>query len=257
VIVAKNTSIEEKLAKFKIIWEKLKPVYVDQLERDRISLQGTINQYKKYFQPTTFEIMGKHYQEEVHSNVLKYLIEKKDGGYQFLSSILAKLKSENAKKVELAVSRNDYSVTREYSLDGKRVDLLIKSEDFYIAIENKIHARIHDVEEDLEQTQYYRDKLMQKFPQKMSIFILLDFKDEESSEHYEKLSYDNLLDILRESRAHFDGDRIFKEYEYLLFRLLNEIEEISIPELSSLSLSKTQSTLKELKYGSFRKVADF
>jgi hypothetical protein len=255
--VVKKISIEERSNKFNILWEKLKPVYKDQLDRDRSSLQKTIGEYEKYFQPTTFEIMGKQYQEEVHSNVLEYLIENKNGGHQFLLSMINKASVECDKNIVKAIRRKDYSVTREYPLDGQRVDLMIHSKDFYIAIENKVHAKLHDVDEDQEQTQFYRKHLKKHFPYKKSILILLDYKDEERSDHYLRLNYDDLLAILSECNGSFINNRVFHEYALLLVRLLNEIEEISINDIPSLTLSKTQLILKEIKHGSFRSVAGF
>jgi hypothetical protein len=236
------------------------PIYEERKISEIKILEDKINKNKKLFLPTTFEIMDKDTKENVHSNVLKYLLKEKTNGHKILISLLKQITGKQKDKVTEIISKienSNYEVIREKDIKGKRIDLFIKTNDFYIAIENKFYARLHYVDEKNTQTDFYYKELNKQYPDmKSSLFIILDYKDTEECYPYDNLNYNHVLNTLNENEHYFSDDHIFIEYRLLLTRLLNGIDNISIDNLFSqeISLSKIISIKEEFKNGNFKTI---
>ena len=105
--------------------------------------------------PLTFlEISGIPHYENVNSNILSFLIdtEQKHGfGDLFIKSLLRSYNIESNRD-EIHIQDQELktkNVDREVKTDSnKRIDILIETEDFAIAIENKIGANLYNDLED-------------------------------------------------------------------------------------------------------------
>ena len=118
--------------------------------------------------PTIFEVSGYPHYEDVMSNVLQFFFSSDyDHGFSsiFVKALLnaAELETQDSELSELSVQE----VEREYlTKQGNRIDLVIETEGFCIAIEHKIYADLYN---DLEE---YQDSI--KFrSDKKNIYIVL------------------------------------------------------------------------------------
>jgi len=223
--------IKEKAIKLKEIVKILSPIYERELEKVREYIGQKWKNCERLFSKTTFEVMDRKASEEVHSKVIEYLIDQKDkGGRELLKAILNKIEDEVSPLIISLIDENkDYKVRREYSINSGRIDVIVKSKDFVIVIENKFLSRISKGGEDWEkQTVRYKNEIDKKYKNLKRLYIILDYKGEEESKGWQTINYEDILGSLEQEPVNkvFSDDNIYIEYKYLLRRLINKIDEI-------------------------------
>lgn len=236
------STVQKRLSKLRNVYEKLQPstdfnkdygendfldfmknvspIYEEEKKRLKEESLLLLNKDPRLYKPTTFEIMNKSHLEEVHSDVLQYLFWNEIFGKHLLIKFLSKIDSKESQSV---INRfkvaDDWNVQREYSVKGKRIDIYISGSGFEIIIENKYFAQLRESEPDTLQTEFYYNYISSLRPNSKKVFIILDYKGTQESQHYHTLSYDDLLDVSEELKPSIENDSIFDEYYYLLKRL--------------------------------------
>lgn len=236
----------------------LSPLYLNSKLHNKTTLKKCFMVDPRQFSPTSYEIMGSQFAENVHSNVLVYLFQQNTIKKTLLKNILLNIieKDKNDKAVDSiikVIEKTEFQSRREYRLGDGRIDILIIGMKFVIVIENKIKSRIH-LHNGLPQTEYYRREIQNKYPNHNIVFIILDYKGTEMSPGYHTINYiamekalkDTLSSIENVSSTQFQN--IFQEYLYLINRLIRGVAYINIGEVETLdSLTLINNMVMESK----------
>lgn len=237
---------KEKLSKFKEWATKVQPIYNKRIESAKISIREYHTQNKRLLSPTTFEIMNRHCLEETHSNVIAYLLRKK-AGKKLLKATLNILSQKVAVDL-LKLGNNEYQVDREGDANKKRIDILITSKNYIIVIENKFNSKLHAIDDTQNQTEFYFSYInnQDQYKNKKKLFIILDYKNSESCDGYQRMDYSELLNALQAVHSFFRNDHIYEEYVFLLKRLLNNICGLSLENINGINFLSTLNNFKEV-----------
>jgi hypothetical protein len=219
------------VAELREIMNKTIPLYEKTLEVAKESLKRQWSLDPKLFKPTTFEVMDYGEMEQVHSNVIAYMLNKPKVSKLFLKNFLSKITDadKNVSAIIESLESTDFRAIREYTIKSKHIDILIKGivgNKFNIVIENKFRAKQHYITEKISQTKFYMREIKQLYPVSDNVFILLDFKSEAESPDYHSLDYVDLEHAVEETlkgSSAANDDHIIQEYLFLLKRLVNGI----------------------------------
>lgn len=243
-----NQERKSRLSEFRNFSVRLIPLYEDNLNKARERLINCCAQNKRLLSLTTFEVMKKQALEETHSNVLAYLLNQKQGS-QLLSKMLEYLYPDGVDMLQ-QLNCKGYKVYREKEICKKRIDILIEANKFLIAIENKFNAKIHQIDEYYNQTDFYFSEISKTYKQEYKKFILLDYKGTETCSNYTSMDYNDLLKVLESVEENYRGDVVYEEYLILLKRLLYNLDKIPTGELEEIySLSAIYNLTEELFNG--------
>lgn len=141
-------------------------------------------------EPTFMEIAGYPHYENVCSNILQFYLQP-DNEHGFDSLLLDSLFTLINEKV--VINGQSIDVRREESTDkGKRIDLVIESDDFVLRIENKLFADLYN---DLEN---YKNHLENKYlredrPVYKIIFSLRPIQENPDLYGFKPITYDLLF----------------------------------------------------------------
>ena len=185
--------------------------------------------YKKLRIPV-LNLMEHDFHENSHSNIIEYLIDYNsfDEGALLLSHLINDTSSTYKGDLCKKVLRKTYTIEREHSISKGRIDLFIwdDKEKFVIIIENKILAGIGEtITEDensipITQLKKYEKWCNETYPDYIRLYILLNFSNSDDSSLFEKISYKQLYDILKDLKF---IDNISEDYLLLLSSLLNPL----------------------------------
>ena len=158
--------------------------------------------------PTLMDIAGYPHYENVSSNILKFFFEP-DSPHGLGSLMVdALLKVRNVKG-----SLRNVKVEREVvTATGNRLDLLIESDEYIIAIENKIFHGLANPLAD------YASFISARADKKavLKIILMLDPSHELSSDGFEVLSYSQFIATIRSLMGHYVAGA---DSRYLIFLL--------------------------------------
>lgn len=195
---------------------------------------------------STFELMEYNFNENTHSNILKYLFDfriNNDIGSKLLSKFIESLNIENALDFSQLVNKNKYLVEREKSVGNGRIDIFILDtrNRFVIVIENKIYAAIGERDEvdenelPITQLKIYQKFVEQFYPSYKKLYILLSHTPiEDEYPPFIITDYKNLYEVSGSIKT---CDPIVEQYKLLLHSLVNNISDKSeiIEKISSLN----------------------
>lgn len=183
----------------------------------------------KFREPNIWQILGISRKEVLISQFLAWLLTPKGShnfGTQFLKSLVTEaLKTDRGRQVKLSpvefmvMDLSDAEVSTEDWLEKRRCDIIItnRKSGFLCVIENKVGASEGD-----EQTKYYYEHSFAKFPlatfPKRVYIYLSPYGAPPKSEHFIALSYQTILDIVR----NLQNDRQTTETERFLLRQFQE-----------------------------------
>lgn len=256
-ITAKTTTAQyKKRARiFNDFVSTISPLYEESLKGSKAMLTSMCKQYPHLFSLTSFELMGRQTLEETHSNVIAYLLNQKEIGKPLLKALLQGIEDKYKTSIVRKLAKEDFEVTREYPLGKKEIDIFIKGKSFIVVIENKFLAGKHYVNESQSQTDFYKEEVTRKYPNKEKIFLILDYKGTIASEGYHTLNYSDLdraLSIIKKQAPLGGHEQILTDYLYLVKRLIygiNNIEANGIKNLNSLTqLTNIQMEAKEWNF---------
>lgn len=133
------------------------------------------------------EVFGIQYKEVYITKWLAYLLKQKQFGWKILNALLI---ISGSKAVEKDCVYNVYT---EYVFEnGRRIDILIESQDFLIGIENKIWSG-----EQENQTSDYKESMKELSSDKECIGIYLHPEQNKSeSKYFRNVTYTELYDAL-------------------------------------------------------------
>ncbi len=137
-------------------------------------------------EPTFMEIAGYPHYENVCSNILQFYLQP-DNEHGFGSLLLDSLFT--LINEEVVINGQNIDVRREESTDkGNRIDLVIKSDDFVLGIENKIFAHENNPFEDYAE---HLDKYLPKVRKVYKVLLSLRPIKENSELHgFNPITYD-------------------------------------------------------------------
>jgi hypothetical protein len=170
---------------------KVRPDYLASLDLLKKRYERILPETPKPNPDTIPTIFGRTYNENFLSDYLAYVLDPKRNGIG--GKPLQTLLNLVIQKGEIP-SCDNASITREYSLENGRIDLLIEIDDVLIfGIENKIFAR-----ESLGQTKYYAEKIPRLFNQRECCFAFLTPSGTKaSSPKFVAVSYIRILEEFR------------------------------------------------------------
>jgi hypothetical protein len=213
----------------------------------------------EFREPNIWQILNISRKETLVSQFLAWLLDPKgqhNFGAQFLKSLVIEtLKTDKGRQtvglspVEFAViDLLDTEVSTEDWLEKRRCDIVVNSRKcgFLCIIENKVGAS-----EGNEQTNYYYEHSFSKFsaavyPKRVYIY-LSPYGAPPKSEHFIALSYQTILDILKELR----DDRRATETERFLLRQFQESLRRSI------AMDRETLDLAQAIYETYGPIIDF
>jgi PD-(D/E)XK nuclease superfamily len=216
-----DLSIELELKRRKFLRENFKEL--------KQKIKGNYNKLRI----SALRLMEYDWNENSHSNILEYLIDYNsfEVGAQILCQMIKD--SSTSKKDDLCkkVSKQTYTIDREYKIPSGRIDLFIldNEEKFVIIVENKIFAKIGEASEEDEnsipvtQLEKYEKWCNDNYADYSRLYILLNFSnDDDDTSLFEKTSYKQLYDNLKNFES---ADNIFAEYLLLLDAMLNPLTQ--------------------------------
>ena len=150
------------------------------------------------------EVFGIQYKEVYITKWLAYLLKQKQFGWKILNALLI---ISGSKAVEKDCVYNVYT---EYVFEnGRRIDILIESQDFLIGIENKIWSG-----EQENQTFDYRESMKKISSDKECIGIYLHPEQNKSeSKYFKNVTYTELYGAL----SKIDSSEATSSFEKMLF----------------------------------------
>jgi hypothetical protein len=194
-----------------------------------------------------FSLGSRRYYENPTSDLLKFFLdpqEEHDLKHLFLSS-LVELVIGTPALLELETSPE-----REYlTKNGARIDIILRTSDWVIVVENKIrHDPLNPFEE-------YRDTVKEQFPNKKPYFVILaPTKIDIDDKNWKPITYDNLIANVRSKLGvHFVESGVSKWGILLREFLLNLEEEV---KLSIPMIDDEQYDLINGNYSDFVKLID-
>lgn len=245
ITIQRNEKLRFLLNKIKAIT----PLYNERLQEVKEFIKNNYNKNERLFSLTTFEVVNRHAEENAHSNVIVYLLNKKYVGKKLLKAIIDQVPDKSKDSILQLIETSEFTARREKPINGnetiKRIDIFIESNNFFVAIENKFNAKLHEID-GKSQTEYYYRKLKEKYPYKKSLFILLDKKEELESKNYFSLGYKAILRALEKVKMDFENDIVFMEYYYLLRRIICNLYVMDIEKLDE---ERSLSKLNNIKNG--------
>lgn len=158
--------------------------------------------------PTFMEIAGYPHYENVCSNILKFYFNP--GGIHGLKDLVLKSFLESIEYSDLQLtSETGIEIKREVTTTNGRIDILIISRHWVIAIENKI---FHILNNDLEE---YSDHLEKRYKGRKIIKVVLSIRKEEKlSGGFENLTY---KDFIKQIDKNITSGEINKTSEFYLY----------------------------------------
>lgn len=187
---------------------------------EKLNLQNTSNNKRNFF-----DICGFPKYENVVSNVIAYFLNNSTFRDLFLNAILKCLKIEKNKQM---VSDAEREVATG---NNKRIDLLIETQNYAIAIENKICAN-----DELQPYDSYMKYLKSNFKDKKQKMILLAMFQDETKSKYKDIvdcyiTYKKLLQDLKDNMGNYIINADIEE-TILLKNFINNLENIMTNSLN-------------------------
>ncbi|WP_020005067.1 PD-(D/E)XK nuclease family protein [Brachyspira innocens] len=170
-----------------------------------------------------FEISGFPHYEIVFNNVLAFFMnsdECHNFGNLVFTSLLEILK-EKENIINIIDDHTQYVIREESTINGKLIDILIKSEHYIIGIETKIEAILNN---DLEEYNNHV-KLLSRQENKKSIFIVLSKTNKYND--VINISHKELADKILFNLQKYKKSLIHNKYYYFLNDFLENILFIS------------------------------
>jgi hypothetical protein len=169
-------------------------------------------------EPTFMEIGGYQYRENTYSNILRfYLNPKNNHGYDRLildtfleAANLSDFIDYDAKSIE---------ITREFPTDEGRIDLLITTNNWVLAIENKIY---HTLNNNLDE---YFQYVSSKYSQTHKVQIVLSIHREENAKDFHNLLY---IDFVRALEKIENLQTTGNDYQIYFKHFYNQLKKITM-----------------------------
>ena len=200
--------------------------------------------------PTFLEISGYPHYENVISNILAFYIEQNPQGIGLwlLSSIFDVLGETVSDYEEIEVKE----VNRELpTSNNKRIDIVIETNQYLIAIENKIWHKIDNPFE--EYVHHIKQLIGESEEEKESKFILLTLKKKNYSKKelidFKQISYEELFKALEKRLSELETNNYEEDFaKYLIFikDLIQTIRNMSQINLSEDFINYIRMNQKEL-----------
>ncbi|WP_028330123.1 PD-(D/E)XK nuclease family protein [Brachyspira alvinipulli] len=193
------------------------------------NLENFLNKYeiieitksKKNF----FEISGFPHYEIVFNNVLAFFMnsdECHNFGNLVFTSLLEILKEKEKNIINIIDDYTQYIIREESTINGKLIDILIKSEHYIIGIETKIEAILNN---DLEEYHNHIKSLSTQ-ENKKGILIVLS-KTNKYNNNVINISHKELADKILFNLKKYKKSLIHNKYYYFLYDFLDNILFIS------------------------------
>jgi hypothetical protein len=201
----------------------------------------------EFREPNIWQILNISRKETLVSQFLAWLLdpsEQHNFGPQFLKRLMIEtLKTDKGRQtiglspVEFAVmDLSDAEIRTEAWLEKRRCDIIVNSPKcgFLCIIENKVGAS-----EGNEQTRYYYEQSYSKFPdttyRKRLYIYLSPYGTPAKSKHFIALSYQTILDILKELQ---DDHRATETVRFLLRQLQESLRRSIVMDRETLDLAQ-------------------
>ena len=196
---------------------------------DEKSIKNLVNSLKKlnlhndFDEDNIFSVCGFPHYENVVSNVFAYFLRKETFGEIILKSLFQCLNLNfNGEHV--------LNVLREATTDdGARIDLIIETENYVIAIENKIYADDENQPYDLYQ-KYLNVKYLKKYNENNKKLVLLSMYQKETKSKYkgiECILYRDLIKNIENNINTFELAESKNLKDLLLFKdFINNLKNI-------------------------------
>jgi hypothetical protein len=195
---------------------------------------------------SSLQVINKVRQETYHSLFLAHIWDwsKVKSGETILSDFIDSINIENKSYLQDCIKKKNYTIETEYtiknakkrSLNGKRIDILIKDIDskWNIIIENKIYSHVF-YDEKRKQTQLgcYQQYCEDKFKNSFCAYILLSRTDN-NSYCEDSWTYADYYQIFKSLLIHYQVDDTIKDYLKTLWVLLFPNEQTPIKSKISL-----------------------
>ena len=170
-----------------------------------------------------FDICGFPHYENVVSNVITYFLNNSTLGDLFLNAILECLEIKENERIVSEVEREAKTD------DNKRIDLLIETQNYAIAIENKIYANDNG-----QPYNSYMEYLKNKFKDKKQKMVLLSIFQDKSTSGCKDIICIKYIDLLTKIKNNM-GNYIINaniEETILLKNFINNLENIMTNSLN-------------------------
>lgn len=196
------------------------------------------------YMPTIFEISGYPHYEDVMSNVLRFFFSSDyDHGFStvFIGALLESIGEKEFNSSDLLVT----NVEREYPTNaGNRIDLVIETETYCIAIEHKIHADLYN---DLKE---YQESIKNNYPDNRRKHVALskgskDKPKDWDNHKFKLVTYDQFFEKLEKRLGKHISDADSKILMYIsdyikTIRNLNKRTELTMEFIEFLKNNKPQ-----------------
>lgn len=214
--------------------------------------------------PTFLEISGYPHYENVISNILAFYIEQNPQGIGLclLSSIFDVLGETVSDYEEIEVKE----VNRELpTSNNKRIDIVIETNQYLIAIENKIWHKIDNPFE--EYVHHIKQLIGESEEEKESKFILLTLKKKNYSKKelidFKQISYEELFKALEKRLSEVETNNYEEDFaKYLIFikdliQTVRNMSQINLSEDFTNYIRVNQKKLNSMKAEVFVKFEKF
>lgn len=181
----------------------------------------TVRSEKNFFEISKFP----HY-EIVFNNVLAFFMnsdECHNFGNLVFTSLLEILKEKEKNIINIIDDYTQYVIREELTINGKLIDILIKSEHYIIGIETKIGAILNN---DLKEYYNHIQSLASK-ENKKTILIVLSKTNKYNNNDIINISHKELADKILYNLQKYKKSLIHNKYYYFLYDFLENILFIS------------------------------
>ncbi|KAA6327063.1 hypothetical protein EZS27_023916 [termite gut metagenome] len=205
---------------------------------------------------SSLKVINKVSQETYHSLFLAHIWDwsKIKLGETILSDFIGSINIENKNYLQDCIKKKNYTIETEHtiknarkrSLNGKRIDILIKDIDgkWNIIIENKIYSNIsYDKKRKQTQLGCYQQYCKDKFGNSFCAYILLSHTDN-SSYCEDGWTYAEYYQIFKSLLIYYQVDDTIKDYLKTLWVLLFPNEQTAIK--SDISLYRAYQFYKQI-----------
>lgn len=177
--------------------------------------------------PNIFRILKISKSEIRHSNFLAWLLNPNES-HNLRETFLKHFLMDISVSFDY-LNLHDFEIRREW----KNIDLLIKTNDFVVCVENKI-----DFHEHSNQLNRYKEIVKNTFPEQKQYFVYLSANgDEPSDDEYEIYTYSRIVEILSHTSQLYERSLTSKVKQYIKDYIeILKIEIMKDDELNELAL---------------------
>lgn len=169
--------------------------------------------------PTYLEIAGKAHKEDVISNILSFFFDSQQPhglGSIFLEAFLVCMGEQDSYQGSPVISYREVTTAK-----GKRIDIVLETEEFVLIIENKINHWLHN---DLNE---YAAHARRQYKNKKVLLAVLSMDAQNCAPQFTNVTYTDFIRVLDE-RLHYGINVSGNNYQFLLNDFFQTLKNLRI-----------------------------